>query len=300
MSKLQPAVLIVDDEPFNLRVIEEFLADCNYRLVTATNGTDAWNRLQADPEGFDAVLLDRMMPDMDGIEVLKRIKCDPHLRLLPVIMQTASSAPSQVAEGIREGAYYYLTKPFEPEVLRTVVATAIRDRAEYHATEEHREAEQQAIHLLDLAEFTLQTPANARSVALLLSSFCPSPQAACIGLVELMLNAIEHGNLGISYDEKTQLITENRLYDEIERRLALPEYAGRRATIKFRRTGASLIFTIHDEGNGFDWKPYMEMSVARLMDNHGRGIAMSKSIAFTHIEYRGKGNSVIATIITGL
>jgi hypothetical protein len=118
-----------------------------------------------------------------------------------------------------------------------------------------------------------------------------------MGLMELMLNAVEHGNLGITYDEKSKLIAENGLQEEIERRLALPEYADRIATARFRRVGKSLIFTIKDEGQGFDWKSYLEMSLDRLMDNHGRGIAMSRSISFTHLEYRGKGNCVEATII---
>jgi anti-sigma regulatory factor (Ser/Thr protein kinase) len=118
-----------------------------------------------------------------------------------------------------------------------------------------------------------------------------------MGLMELMLNAIEHGNLGITYDEKTALIREDCLQEEVQRRLELPENADKFASIKFRRDGISLIFVISDQGNGFDWKSYLEMGMERLMDNHGRGIAMSRSISFTQLEYRGKGNIVEATII---
>lgn len=298
MSTHQPVVLVVDDEPLNQVVIAEFLGDLDYQLDIAGSGEEAWGKLQANPDRYDAVLLDRMMPGVDGIEVLCRIKQDPRLKLLPVIIQTAAMAPEQIADGLNAGAFYYLTKPFESTVLRSVIATAIRDRAARIDEKEAVENQQQALSLLEDAAFTFRTTAEARRVATFLSNLCPSRQTAHMGLMELMLNAIEHGNLGISYDEKTRLIAEGVLKEEIERRLVLPENADKVATARFRHVGGSLIFTIRDAGQGFDWRPYLEMSMDRMMDNHGRGIAMSRSIAFTHLEYRGPGNCVEATIIT--
>jgi CheY-like chemotaxis protein len=298
MSARQLTLLVVDDEPFNLEIIAEYLEQCDYRLLTAGNGRQALEILQDATHAIDAVLLDRMMPGIDGIEVLRRIKQDAELRLLPVIMQTAASAPEQVAEGLREGAFYYLTKPFAPEVLRAVVATALRDRAEQKILRHDITTQRQALQLLSHAEFQFRTTDEAREIVTILSELSPSTrQATSMGLMELMLNAIEHGNLGITYDEKTALIREDCLQKEIQHRLELPENAGKFASIKFRRDGISLIFVISDQGNGFDWKSYLEMGMERLMDNHGRGIAMSRSISFTQLEYRGKGNIVEATII---
>src|SRR5512139_1231298 len=160
MSKHQAVLLIVDDTPVNLLLITRFLEDCAYRLETANSGEEAWAMLQAAPDRYDAVLLDRMMPGMDGMEVLRRIKQDSRLKLLPVILQTAASFPEQLAEGLRAGAYYYLTKPFDREVLRAVVATAIRDGAERIVEAEDIDSMRLAIGQLKEALFTFRTPGH--------------------------------------------------------------------------------------------------------------------------------------------
>ncbi len=297
MSNQQPVLLVVDDDPIIQAVITEVLDGLGYELVIAGSGEEAWDKLIAEPDRYDAVLLDRIMPGIDGMEVLRRIKLDPHLKLLPVILQTAASMPEQIAEGLNAGAFYYLSKPFKPEVLRAVTTNALRDRSERILEEHDFKDKLLALQYLEEACFSFRTIEQAREVATLLSSLCPSRMTAHMGLIELILNAIEHGNLGITYDEKTQLIAENQLRMEVERRLTLPQYLDKFVTVKFARTGRSLIFTIRDQGQGFDWHPFLEMGVDRIMDNHGRGIAMARRISFANLEYRGTGNCVLATII---
>jgi len=297
MNTTRPTLLIVDDEPINIEIIVEHLESADYRLLSASNGEQAWAMLQDPANAIDCVLLDRMMPGIDGIEVLRRIKQHPDLRLLPVIMQTAASEPEQVAEGLREGAFYYLIKPFAAQVLHAIIATALRDRADQLDLQRTDASRQHFLQMLDAAAFRFRTTDEAREIAAGLAQACTaSPQTASLGLMELMLNAIEHGNLGITYDEKTALINENRLREEVQRRLTLPDYCDRVASISFHREGENTVFTITDQGKGFDWKTYLEMSTERLMDNHGRGIAMSRSISFSRLEYHGNGNKVVATI----
>jgi DNA-binding response OmpR family regulator len=252
--------------------------------------------LQATPDRYDAVLLDRMMPGIDGMEVLRRIKLDPKLKVLPVIMQTAASFPEQIAEGLSAGAFYYLTKPYDLTVMLAVVATALRDRAARIVEANDADCMKQAMAHLDDAYFTFRTVSDARKIAALISIACPSRETAHMGLMELMLNAVEHGNLGISYDEKSLLIAEDRLQEELDRRQGLPEYQDKIATISFKRQDAQLLITISDQGKGFDWLPFLEMSMNRVMDNHGRGIAMSRMASFASLVYRGTGNSVDVTI----
>ncbi|MEJ2214186.1 MAG: response regulator, partial [Gammaproteobacteria bacterium] len=106
MSDAKATVLIVDDEPFNIEIIKEYLENESYDLRSAEDGLDAWNQLQANPEDFDLVLLDRMMPNMDGMETLARIKEHPVLLELPVILQTALASKQDIADGMKAGAYY--------------------------------------------------------------------------------------------------------------------------------------------------------------------------------------------------
>jgi two-component system, cell cycle response regulator len=143
---------------------------------------------------------------------------------------------------------------------------------------------------------SFRTLDEARKLAISLGKICPHIENAIIGLAELMFNAVEHGNLDINYDEKTLLEKENRFLSEIERRLKLPEYKDKIATISWERTEREILFTIEDQGNGFNCQPYMEVEPERLLDNHGRGIIMAQLTSFSKLQYLGRGNRVQATI----
>lgn len=98
-------LLVVDDEPFNLEIIAEHLDGDHYEIVTAADGEEAWGILrEAEGDDFDALILDRMMPRLDGLELLKRVKQEARFRHLPVIMQTAAAAKEQVLEGMPQAA----------------------------------------------------------------------------------------------------------------------------------------------------------------------------------------------------
>jgi CheY-like chemotaxis protein len=290
-------ILVVDDEPVNLEILVENLRGEGYETTSAAAGEEAWQIISTAPERFDVILLDRMMPDIDGIEVLRRIKANSVPILAPVIMQTAMSEAADIADGVRAGAFYYLTKPFAAETLLAIVAAAVKDHRQ--RVDLAREA-RQAVHTLrclNRAEFIFRSPGEVRDIATLVANVIADPGRVVLGLTELMLNAVEHGNLAITYDEKSQLIRTDGLRDEIERRLNMPGYSTRKALLSVERMDGEVRFMIRDEGSGFDWQQYLEMNADRAFDTHGRGIAMSKMISFDRLEYRGAGNEVLAIVV---
>ena len=109
MSKAK--VLIVDDEPFNIDVLEQALDGSNYQVITASNGQEAWAKIQSEQP--DLILLDLMMPIMDGFAVLAKVKEDPTLRDTPIIIVSAENDSKSVVKGIKQGAEDYLTKPVD-------------------------------------------------------------------------------------------------------------------------------------------------------------------------------------------
>jgi DNA-binding response OmpR family regulator len=113
------AILVVDDDPKIVRVVEINLTQEGYQVRTAADGEAALAAVAQ--ERPDLVLLDVMMPRMDGFETLKRLKADPDSADIPVVMLTARAQDEDVFEGYGTGAQWYLTKPFEPEELRRVV-----------------------------------------------------------------------------------------------------------------------------------------------------------------------------------
>jgi adenylate cyclase len=123
----QPRILIVDDEPFNVDYLEQELEDLNYQTLAATNGQEALDMIRAEQP--DLVLLDIMMPIMDGFAVLERVKADPLLRDVPIIIISAMSDLDSVVKGIQRGAEDYLPKPFEPTLLQARIAASLEKKS---------------------------------------------------------------------------------------------------------------------------------------------------------------------------
>lgn len=290
-------ILVVDDNLLNLDIITEYLEDCGYDLTLASSGEEAWATMEATARPFDLVVLDRMMPGMDGVQLLSLIKHDPRFSATPVIMQTAAGDPEQVREGLEAGAYYYLTKPFEPETLQTIVRAAVDDLRRRDELSHQIHKQSRALGLLDRAEFTVRTLEEAQELAALVAALCPAPELVVMGLSELLVNGIEHGNLGIDFLEKSRLKESDRWRDEVDRRMALPENAAKRVRLSLTRGVEDWIFEIQDEGAGFDWESFLEMRPERAFAPNGRGIALARQLVFSELEYQGRGNRVRAAVI---
>jgi CheY-like chemotaxis protein/anti-sigma regulatory factor (Ser/Thr protein kinase) len=296
MGDQQVELLVVDDEEFNRDILQDCLSEAGYGVTLAADGEEAWQILNEGKHDFASVLLDRMMPRLDGMGLLTRIKADNRYSHLPVIFQTALDNPSDIADGMKAGAFYYLTKPVSKDVTLAIVQSAVKDYRMVAAIHNDATARQLLFTLLRKVEFELSTLREAHTLADALASFFPNPQRTLLGLTELLVNAVEHGNLGISYQEKSRLLQDARWEEEIERRLALPGHAAKKVDVLVERLPQEIRATITDCGAGFDWRRYMEMSPERAFDPNGRGIAMSRMVSFDALAYSDKGNQVVATV----
>ena len=120
-------ILLVDDVPRNLQLLGKILNDKGYPTAFALDGERALEMIAADR--YELVLLDVMMPGMDGFEVCRRMKSKPETREIPVIFLTARTEPESVVEGFEAGAVDYVTKPFHARELLARVSTQERLRA---------------------------------------------------------------------------------------------------------------------------------------------------------------------------
>ena len=287
---MRARLLVVDDEEFNREIIREYLEDEDCDLFEAESGEQAQVMLEAGD--FDAVLLDRMMPGIDGIEVLQRIKENPRLSDLPVVFQTAAAAADQLAEGLRLGAHYYLTKPYRRDALAAVVRSALdlgRQRRELCAKVA---AYSGVMRLVQEAHYRYRTLEEGQALAAALATVCAQPERAAIGLVELFVNAVEHGNLGIDFEEKAKLLSAGQWQSETTRRLQLPENIDKFVDVHACRMDDEIVVLIRDRGKGFDWDKFLVLDESRAFFPNGRGIVLARQIAFRSVEYRGCGNEV--------
>ena len=293
-------ILVVDDEPLCLMLAEDCLVPEGFLLETFTDAEAAWQRLIDPASDFSLLILDRYLPDLDGLAFLRRLHAEARFADLPIVMQTAADSPEEVREGLAAGAHYYLTKPSSAAALLSIVQAALDDRATRAALREHaarlESGQKEVQKLLINAQYQFATLADVSALVPMLAALCPEPDRVAPGLSELMVNAIEHGNLGITYAEKAALKWNGGWENEIRRRLQRPEYRDRRAVITLERYPGHLVFRIVDQGAGFAWANYLDFDPERAFDANGRGIAMARATSFSHLEYAGRGNIVSAWV----
>jgi DNA-binding response OmpR family regulator len=299
MSEAGPGkarLLVVDDDAGSRDLLVELLAGEGFVVEAFPDADAAWARLEKTRTGVDAILLDWLMPGRSGLDLLQQIKRDARLQTIPVIFATAMADREAMLRGIAAGAYYYVTKPLDREVLLSIVRTAIEDHARYQGLQEALRRGVDAVATLAEGRFLFRTVEQATALATLLSHAFPDPERTVVGLGELLINAVEHGNLGITYDEKSALLADGRWEREVARRLALPENQGKQVEVHFVRTREAIAVTIRDEGPGFDWRRFLTVTPERVFDTHGRGIAMANLMSFERVEYADPGNRVTATV----
>ena len=129
-----PQILIVDDNPTNLDIFETRLATHGYDVITARDGEEGL--AVAKERQPDLILLDIMMPKMDGIEVCRRLKDDPSLPFMPIILVTAKAEAKDVVAGLEAGGDEYLTKPVDHSALVARVKSMLRIKALHDTTQE--------------------------------------------------------------------------------------------------------------------------------------------------------------------
>jgi serine phosphatase RsbU (regulator of sigma subunit) len=161
-------ILVVDDTPNNVLLLEDMLSARGYQVATAADGIEALASVAADAP--DLVLLDIMMPRMDGYEVLEKLQADPAYRHIPVIMISAVDELDSVIRCIALGAEDYLPKPFNSALLRARVSASLekkllRDEILQHMRRMERELEVARTIQLSMLPTDFPVPSPARPVA---------------------------------------------------------------------------------------------------------------------------------------
>lgn len=288
-----PTVLVADDDRIIRTVLAGLLEDNGYKVLEAVDGQDAYNQLSRNSGTIDAALLDRSMPGLDGLSLVQLMKGNPDLALMPVVMVTGATAPQEVREGLNAGVFYYLTKPVENAVVSAVVSSAVtegrRRRALTRQLQQHS-----GLSMLNQGIFIYRTVIQAEQLATQLASQFPQPARSLNGVTALLLNAVEHGLLGIGYQRKGELLATESLAAEISRREKLPENQSKAVKVTLEKQPERTRLTITDPGLGFDWRSYLEFSHERATARHGRGIAQARASGFDKLAYNPTGNIVQA------
>jgi len=123
MTQKKPIVLSVDDEPANLKLIENILVPRGYEVVSVASGEDALRKIKT--RTIDLVLMDLMLPGMDGLQVSRKIKNNKKYKNIPIIMLTAHTGVESFIKSLSNEVFAHFQKPFETEELLKIVRAAL-------------------------------------------------------------------------------------------------------------------------------------------------------------------------------
>lgn len=296
MANSKRTVLVLDDDEINLMILVKCAQDAGYTAKPFTSSLEALDYMQHNPDDFDIAVLDKMMPGMNGIDLLKRMKDTETLRHVPVIIQTGDAGVEQMREGISSGAYYYLTKPFHPEILNALLHAAANDCMAHEVLSKQAGDGGEVVRMLQKGEFLLRTHDEARRICAVISQVAVYPEFVMVGLMELLANAVEHGNLGIGYEKKRTCLMNGTWEQEVAARMGNPEFSGRMVRIQFEKTRAGLYLIVCDQGIGFDWRSQADhLALLKLNEPSGRGISKAM-VMLDDVRYVGCGNEVHCSI----
>lgn len=289
-------ILAVEDDRTERAFLCEQITQMGHVMQEAADGKQALEILQQLKGEVDVVLMDRLMPVMDGLSAVRQIKDDPELRKIPVIMVIGASTTKQMQEGLEAGVFYYLTKPVNEDVLRSVLLAATREARQNRTLSDELKRHRTSFDLIQTCKFRFRTLTEAECLAAFTAHCFPDPERVLPGLAELLVNAVEHGNLEIGYERKSQLLDNGTWMAEIERRLQIDPHLNRTVELIITRKEDGFYAIITDQGRGFNWKRYMTIEPARAGDNHGRGIAQANAVSFDKLTYNEQGNQAIAFV----
>lgn len=288
-------ILVADDQKSILMLLQDVLEEQGYEVLTASDGIAALELYREHRPAF--TLTDISMPGLSGLELLRQIKAlSPEAA---VMLMTGAGSETFAIEALRGGAVNYFHKPVD---LNELTSTLSR----YATLASGYDYENTAPQFLvgEKLQLALRNDVNQvnHAVQLIINharAIFPLSEIFTLrfGLYEMIVNAIEHGNLGITYEEKSKALEANRLSELMEQRKREPERINHRVMITCELDPEGLRCTIRDQGQGFKHNVYSDIEdPASLFEQigtslHGRGIVLTR-LQFDEMTFNDLGNEV--------
>ncbi len=285
-------ILIADDQEALRSLLSRMLQREGFEPIEADDGERAIELYRSLSPAL--VISDIVMPKMDGLTLLTEIKkIDPSTA---VILMTGHGNEEILLKALQGGATNFFKKPFNVRGLIREIHKIFRYRVEevknylyspylVRETKEFSFTTGTPQYHPIVNQITLQLPCLlAESEILNLK----------IGIEEMLTNAIEHGNLGISFEEKKAAIEKGALGELLAERLRQGGNADKKIYISSSLTAERFTTSIRDEGDGFDWRNLPELIPENLFSYNGRGIFLTK-IYYDEVIYNESGNEVTLT-----
>lgn len=284
-------ILVIDDEDALRKMLRIALTEKGYTVFEASNGIEGIKVFKKISPGI--VLTDVNMPEMNGIEMTRKIK--EINEDADIVIMTGFGTEDLVIDAIRAGASNYIKKPLQFNELFSIldsIAFKREARKRYEVVKDVVQYEEKKITMENNLEkiwgvvnqvFYNVTDKNEEI----------SIDGLKLGLYEIIVNAIEHGNLEISFEEKKKALQENSYSGLLTKRMDKANREGKNVRIHSIFDKKHIKITVTDCGKGFDYSNLPNQSDPETMlSAHGRGILLA-SVYYDSVEYKHPGNSVV-------
>ena len=292
-------LLLVDDEQLVRDELGGILRDEGYDVITGSDGEEGLALFRSEQP--DMVITDIRMPKLDGLSVAMTIKEEaPHV---PITVVTGHGTESMAIEALRAGVTDFLKKPVRLEDLSSALARMEATRLLLPPDEQQQVEMPGAVEMVERV-WKYRLPNEMEVIPEFVDGLLNQAttgmdsQAAMelnIALRELILNAMEHGNLGLTFEDKSRALEEGTFQSLLQERASTPEHAGRRVTVTASRLKKVVYISIADMGDGFDWHNLADpQDPKNLLSSHGRGVLLAR-MSVDALSFNDKGNQVTVT-----
>jgi DNA-binding response OmpR family regulator len=300
---VKQTILLVDDEPLVREELGGFLEDEGYRVLRAADGEEGLDAFRAYRP--DMVITDARMPRREGLDLARAIL--EEVPNVPITMITGHGSEAMAISALRLGISDFIKKPVQ---IADLLAALDRMESAARSAKERIDLGGALPAGVRLVRHTTQyvlgnDVAEIPSfVKVLVSEVAADIDARRrdglqLALREILLNAVEHGNLEVSYEEKTQATEAGTLDRLLSERRRDPRLADRKVTVDATRTPREIEVQISDEGSGFDWRGIPDPTdPANLLLGHGRGVLLAH-LSVDRLSFSETGNRVTLFLNAG-
>jgi YesN/AraC family two-component response regulator len=282
-------ILIVDDEDILRNLIVRFMKKEGYEPIEASEGKSAIELYKiTNPQ---VVLSDVRMPGMDGISLLRQVKkIDPQAIF---ILMTGYGDEETVLEALRAGATNFFKKPFNFKEVSDVINSVIRHKMMVDISPFYSESLVEEKKKFEIITENANILPVINQIGVHLKSLFPESDIINlkIGIEEMITNAIEHGNLCISFEEKSKALAKGKLGLLIRERMNEKNMGQKRVFVESELNRDFLKIVITDEGSGFNWRTLPDPEDDDFLNYHGRGIFLTR-IFYDDVIFNEQGNEV--------
>ncbi len=287
-------ILVIDSDFISRKYLSELIEYQGNQAFVANNATEGLDIYLSTK--IDIILCEIDLPKISGIELLSQVRKKSSKTIF--ILMSTNPDKAQMINCIKYGANDFVYKPIQDEEIERITR-----KYSYLNTLETSILEEDYGHLNSASfiyRFKTTHDASSKIVDRLVAEIGDKigeveKVNVQIGLSELITNAIEHGNLNITYQEKSQAMLDDTFYELFNTRLHDPLISSKMVEVEFYYDDKICRWTIKDEGNGFDRNSIPDPNKGDVANRlSGRGIHLSR-ILFDSIEYIGKGNVVVVS-----